>query len=95
MLVRELTAERVKRHFAELCRGPVERFELDNLEALNFVLHGALDGGALASLRFDRQGKTYGYALLRMQIDVPDELEVEDLIVGAKGRPSAPEAPDS
>jgi hypothetical protein len=72
ILVRELTAERVKAWFGELCTGKVERFELDNLEALNFVLHGALDGGALRSLRLDRQGKSYGFALLRMEVDVSD-----------------------
>lgn len=70
LLVRELTAERVRAHFGEWCRGPVERFELPNLHALNFVLHGALDGGALRSLRLDRQGKTYGFALMRMEIDI-------------------------
>ena len=68
VLVKELTAERVKAHFGEWCRGPVERFELPNLGALNFVLHGALDGGGLASIRLDRQGKSYAYALLRMPI---------------------------
>ncbi len=72
VLVRELTAERVRGWFGEWCTGPVERFELPNLGALNFVLHGALDGGALRSLRLDRQGKTYGFALLRMEIEVPD-----------------------
>jgi hypothetical protein len=70
-LVREVTAERVKRHFAGLCQGEVERYELPNLHALNFVLHRALDGGGLVSLRTDNQGKTYGSALLRMEIDVP------------------------
>jgi hypothetical protein len=73
ILVRELTAERVKAWFGELCTGNVERFELPNLEALNFVLHGALDGGALTSLRLDRQGKTYGFLLLRMEIEVADD----------------------
>lgn len=70
LLVRELTAERVRRYFGAWCLGPVERFELPNLGALNFLLRGALDGGALRSLRLDRQGKTYGFALLRMEIDV-------------------------
>jgi len=70
ILVRELTAERVRDYFGDWCRGRVERFELPNIGALNFVLHGALDGGALRSLRLDRQGKTYGFALLRMEIDV-------------------------
>ena len=71
VLVREVTAERVKKHFAGICRGEVERYELPNLHALNFVLHHALDGGGLVSLRMDNQGKTYGAALLRMEIDVP------------------------
>ena len=70
LLVREVTADRVKQHFAETCRGEVERFELPNLHALNFVLHGALDGGGLLSLRTDSQGKTLGAALLRMMIEV-------------------------
>jgi len=70
ILVREVTADRVKRHFAEICRGEVERFELPNLRALNFVLHGALDGGGLLSLRTDNQGKTLSSALLRMEIQM-------------------------
>lgn len=70
VLVREVTAERVKQHFSEICRGEVERFELPNLHALNFVLHGALDGGGLLSLRTDNQGKTLSSALLRMEIQM-------------------------
>lgn len=70
VLVREVTAERVKQHFAGICKGEVERFELPNLHALNFVLHHALDGGGLVSLRTDNQGKTYGTALLRMEVDL-------------------------
>ncbi|HEY6272843.1 MAG TPA: hypothetical protein VIX19_12745 [Terriglobales bacterium] len=70
-LVGQVTAERVKQHFAEICRGEVERFELPNLHALNFVLHGALDGGGLLSLRTDNQGKTLSTALLRMEIEAP------------------------
>ena len=70
ILVREVTAERVKQHFAGLCHGEVERYELPNLHALNFVLHRALDGGGLMSLRTDNQGKTYSSALLRMEIDI-------------------------
>jgi len=80
VLLRELTAERVKRFFGDWCLGGVERYELANLEALNFVLNRALDGGALASLRLDTQGKTYGFALLRLPIEVPDELAVERLV---------------
>jgi hypothetical protein len=76
LLVEELSAERVAAWFGDWCKGPVERYELPNLGALNFVLGGALDGGALRSLRLDRQGKTYGFALLRMPIDVPDGLVI-------------------
>jgi hypothetical protein len=69
VLVREVTAERVKRHFGELVKGEVERFELPNLGALNFLLHGALGGGGTVSLRTDAQGKTFGAALLSMEIE--------------------------
>jgi hypothetical protein len=72
LLVREVTAERVKRHFAGLCKGEVERFELPNLKALNFLLHESLDGGGTLSLMTDAQGKTFSTALLRMEIDVDD-----------------------
>jgi hypothetical protein len=72
-LVREVTAERVKRHFGELAQGEVERFELPNLGALNFLLHGALGGGGAVSLRTDAQGKTFGAALLGLEIEIPDE----------------------
>jgi len=68
ILVREVTAERVKQHFAGLCLGEVERYEIPNLNALNFLLHQALDGGGTLSLRTDSQGKTYGAALLRLVI---------------------------
>ena len=70
VLVSEVTAARVKQHFAELCKGGVARFERPNLRALNCVLHHALDGGGLVSLRTDNQGKTYSTALLRMEIDI-------------------------
>jgi hypothetical protein len=70
ILVREVTAERVKQHFGELVKGPVERFELPNLGALNFLLHQALGGGGTVSLRTDAQGKTFGAALLGMQIEL-------------------------
>lgn len=75
VLVREVTAERVKQHFGRLCKGRVERFELPNIGALNFLLHNALAGGGTLSLRVDAQGKTLGAALLRMQVDIePSEL---------------------
>ena len=70
VLLREVTPERVKRHFGKLCKGPVERFELPNIGALNFLLYGALGGGGTLSLRADAQGKTLGAALLRMEIEV-------------------------
>src|SRR6266566_3362264 len=70
VLVREVTAERVKRFFGTLVEGEVERFELPNLGALNFLLHGALGGGGTVSLRIDAQGKTFGAALLSLDIDV-------------------------
>jgi hypothetical protein len=70
LLVREVTAERVKEHFAGVCLGIVERFEIPNMGALNFLLHEALDGGGTVALKADPQGKTYSSALLRMEIEV-------------------------
>ena len=70
LLVKEVTRARVARHFKGMVSG-VERFELPNLKALNFLLHGALDGGGTISLKTDAQGKVYSTALLRMEIDVP------------------------
>lgn len=69
-LVEKVTADRVKQHFEGVCLGKVERFELPNLHALNFLLHEALDGGGTISLRADPQGKTFSTALLRMQIEL-------------------------
>ncbi len=74
LLVAELTPERVKAHFGEMVRGRVERFELPNLHALNFLLHNALGGGGTRSLMTDAQGKVFSTALLRMEIEVPDEV---------------------
>ncbi|GBD33153.1 MAG: hypothetical protein KatS3mg081_0232 [Gemmatimonadales bacterium] len=76
LLVREVTAARVARHFRGLIRGPVERFELPNLHALNFLLHGALGGGGTVSLKTDAQGKVLSTALLRMEISVPRGIDV-------------------
>ena len=72
LLVREVTPERVKQFFGELVKGNVERYELPNLGALNFLLHEALGGGGTLSLRVDAQGKTLGAALLRMEIEVSE-----------------------
>jgi hypothetical protein len=70
LLVKEVTRARVLRHFRGMVKD-VERFELPNLGALNFLLHGALDGGGTISLKTDAQGKVYSTALLRMEIPVP------------------------
>lgn len=73
VLVQHLTRERVKAHFQGVITGDVQRYELPNLNALNFLLHGALDGGGTLSLKTDAQGKVFSTALLRMSIDVPDD----------------------
>ena len=78
ILVREVTADRVKQHFAGICKGKVERFELPNLNSLNFLLYEALGGGGTVSLKTDPQGKTLSSALLRM------EIEVEDSVIGSR-----------
>ncbi len=71
---REVTVERVRQHFAAICRGEVERFEVPNLLALNFLLHDALGGGGTASLLTDAQGKTHGQGMLEMEIEVSEGL---------------------
>jgi hypothetical protein len=72
LLARELTEKRIADHFRGVITGAVQRFELPNLSALNFLLHGALDGGGTLSLKTDAQGKVFSTALLRMTLDVPD-----------------------
>ena len=74
LIAREVTAERVKAHFGAMVTGSVERYEAPNVLALNFVLHGALGGGGPRSLRADSLGKTLGGALVRLEIETPDEL---------------------
>lgn len=76
-LKKDLTAERVAAHLKPLAEGPVERYELENLSALNFVVHRALGGGGSVSLRLDAQGKTYAQALLRLPLELPRELAEE------------------
>ena len=73
LLARELTADRVAAHFRGMLGGDVVRFELPNLHALNFLLHGALDGGGTLSLKTDAQGKVWSTALLRLVLDVADD----------------------
>ena len=85
LLRRELTAERVRAHFGPLVQGRVDRYELPNLHALNFVLHGALDGGGTVSLMNDAQAKVTSTALLRMEIEVP-----EDVAAAVRGRGRVP-----
>jgi hypothetical protein len=80
----QLTLDRVRRHFAGVITGDVERYELPNLHALNFLLHGALGGGGTVSLKTDAQGKVFSTAMLRMVLDVPDEM------VRSLGLPAAP-----
>ena len=77
LLCRHVTADKVRTHFQSVCRGTVDRYELANIGALNFLLHDALDGGGTVSLRTDAQGKTYGAALLRLKIDLdPEESKI-------------------
>ena len=71
ILERYVTRDRVREHFRGVITGDVERYELPNLGALNFLLHGALGGGGTLSLKTDAQGKVFSTALLRMTIDVP------------------------
>ena len=71
ILVKQVTAAKVARHFKGIIKGAVERFELPNLNALNFLLHGALGGGGTLSLKTDAQGKVFSTALLRMEIPIP------------------------
>src|SRR3954447_13699098 len=72
IIAQALTTVRVKEHFKGICHGEVERFELPNLWALNFLLHNTLGGGGTVSLKLDAQGKTLSSAMLRMEIEVPD-----------------------
>lgn len=72
VLERHVTRDRVAQHFAGVIEGGVDRYELPNLKALNFLLHGALDGGGTLSLKTDAQGKVFSTALLRLELDIPD-----------------------
>jgi hypothetical protein len=88
ILEKYLTLDAVREHFRGVINGDVERFELPNLRAVNFLLHGALDGGGTLSLKTDAQGKVYSTALLRLVLDVPDDEAREAKLPGAKRRPS-------
>lgn len=86
ILVDQLTPERVREHFRGICLGEVERFELPNLDALNFLLHNSLGGGGTVSLKTDAQGKTLSTAMLRMEVEVPDDVAAEALGVTGAAR---------
>jgi hypothetical protein len=74
LLRKRLTPARVKRHFGPMVKGKVERFDLPNLHAINFLLHGALDGGGTVSLMTDAQGKTFSTAMLRIKLLISAEM---------------------
>ena len=74
LLVKYLTVERVKKHFDGICLGPVERFELANIDALNFLLHQSLGGGGTKSLKNDAQGKVLSSVMLRMELEIEETI---------------------
>lgn len=88
VLQKHLTLDRVREHFRGIITGDVERFELPNLRALNFLLHGALDGGGTLSLKTDAQGKVYSTALLRMVLEIPDDEAASLQLPAARLRPA-------
>jgi hypothetical protein len=88
-----VTLPAVKAHFKGVITGDVERYELPNLKALNFLLHGALDGGGTLSLKTDAQGKVFSTAMLRMVIDVPDDVAKAAGAPGSKEWPSYTRSP--
>ena len=87
ILVEQLTSDRVKQYCSTLCHGRVERFELPNLGALNFLLHESLGGGGTVSLMLDAQGKTFAASILGLELDVPED------VLAACDRVAAGEAP--
>jgi hypothetical protein len=90
VLLEQLTPERVKERFSAVCRGRVDRYELPNLFALNFLLHESLGGGGTVSLMLDAQGKTYAAFLLQMEVDAPEDVvSACDMVRSGKepGRP--------
>jgi hypothetical protein len=71
MLKEKVTKDKVKKHFKDIVKGEVMRYELDNIKAFNFVMYEALDGGVTQSLRLDKHGKTLSFKLLDMEIEYP------------------------
>jgi hypothetical protein len=92
-LDRYVTRERVAAHFRGIITGAVERYELPNLHALNFLLHGALDGGGTLSLKTDAQGKVFSTAMLRMMLEIPDEEAKAMKLPGSKQWPTYQRSP--
>jgi hypothetical protein len=90
VLRNELTAARVKAHFSSVCRGKVDRYELPNLFALNFLLHESLGGGGTVSLMLDAQGKTFAASLLQMEIEAPQDVVAQCDLVRAGEAPGRP-----
>lgn len=86
LIAEQLSVERVRNHFVGVITGSVERYELPNLSALNFLLHGALDGGGTLSLKTDAQGKVFSTAMLRMVLDVPDDQAAALSLPAARAR---------
>jgi len=93
VLERYVTRERVAAHFHGIITGKVERYELPNLNALNFLLHGALDGGGTLSLKTDAQGEVFSTAMLRMVLDIPDEDARALKLPGSKQWPTYQRSP--
>jgi hypothetical protein len=93
ILARYLTTDAVRAHFRGVIAGDVERFELPNLKAINFLLHGALDGGGTLSLKTDAQGKVFSTAMLRLALDVPDGEAKAAGIPGTKTWPAYTRSP--
>ena len=93
VLERYVTRERVAAHFRGIITGAVERYELPNLHALNFLLHGALDGGGTLSLKTDAQGKVFSTAMLRMVLEIPDEEARAMKLKGSKKWPTYQRSP--
>jgi len=81
-----VSKEAVKEHFRLICSGEVERFEVPNLKALNFILHNSLGGGGSEIVKTDAQGKTHGQGLLQMEIDLPDGISLSDLLPESRVR---------
>lgn len=86
VIVKEVTAPRIKKYFNKICLGEVERFELPNLGALNFLLHESLGGGGTVSLMLDAQGKTFAASVMGLEVEVPED------VLAACDRVSAGEA---